>query len=197
MRVPAILGTALLLFAQVAGAQAPPRVRGTVQSFDGSTLAIATPSDGIVRVAITAATGINGVATRTVADIADNAFVGATAVKDASGRWQATEVHIFPEAMRGAGEGHYAWDLPESTMTNAAVTGTAARDNGRTLQLRYADGAVEVDVTPRTAIVALTMGDRSLLVPGAAVVALAVPQEGSAATAVAVIAETQGVKPPM
>jgi hypothetical protein len=166
-------------------------------SFDGQTLALATATDGVVTLMLTDTTGINGLEAKTAADITDNVFIGTTAVKDASGRWQATEVHIFPESMRGAGEGHYAWDLPESTMTNAAVTGTASNGNGRTLQLQYADGTVEIDVTRQTAIVALTLADRSLLVPGAAVLALAVPQEGGAANAVAIIAETKGVKPPM
>jgi hypothetical protein len=92
-------------------------------------------------------------------------------------------------AMRGAGEGLYAWDLPESTMTNGAVSGTVAKGRGRTLAVQYAGGTVDVDVTRRTAIVELTMGSRALLVPGAAVFALA--------TAVAVIAETGGIKPPM
>jgi hypothetical protein len=190
----------LSLLAATAGvsAQAPPvRVRGTVQSFDGQALVVATPADGAVRLTVAETTGINGLAAKSAADISDNVFIGTTAVKGADGRWQATEVHIFPEAMRGAGEGHYAWDLPDSTMTNATVTGTAAKGAGRTLHLKYAGGDVEVDVTPRTAIVALTVGDRSLLVPGATVLALAAPQEGGTASAVAIIAETDGVKPPM
>jgi hypothetical protein len=54
-----------------------------------------------------------------------------------------------------------------------------------------------VAVTRKTAIVELTMGDRSLLVPGATVMALVVPADGGGATAVAVVAETNGVKPPM
>jgi hypothetical protein len=141
-------------------------------------------------------TGINGLERRTLADITDNTFIGATAVKDRNGRWQATEVHIFPEAMRGAGEGHYAWDLPDSTMTNGAATGIVAKGRGGTLNVRYAGGNVEMDVTRRTEIVGLTMGSRALLVPGAAIMALAQPGNG-AATAVAIIAETNGVKPPM
>src|SRR6185312_7419608 len=164
MKTIARLAVLTLVLAGVAEAQQPPvppvRVRGTVQAFDGQTLTVATPKDGVVKLAVGPNTGINGVAAKTVADIGDNTFVGTTAVKDAKGRWQATEVHIFPESMRGAGEGHYAWDLPDSTMTNAAVTGTVAKGNGRTLALKYADGTVEVDVTPKTAIVALTAGDR-------------------------------------
>ncbi len=194
--VPAL---ALVLLAGTATAQAPPRVRGIIQAVEGATLVVATPSDGVVRLTLTDMTGINGLEKRTMADIEDNTFVGATAVKNGDGRWEATEVHIFPESMRGAGEGHYAWDLPESTMTNGAATGVVAKGRrGGTMTVRHAGGNVEIDVTRRTEIVALTTGSRALLVPGAAVMALAAPaQGGGPATAVAVIAETNGVKPPM
>jgi hypothetical protein len=100
--------------------------------------------------------------------------------------------------MRGAGEGHYAWDLPESTMTNGAATGIVAKGRGGSMTVRHAGGNVEIDVTRRTDIVALTTGSRALLVPGATVMALAVPPPaGGNPTAVAIIAETDGVKPPM
>lgn len=193
----AIAGVALAAVALAQAPVPPVRVRGTVQAFDGQTLTVASPKDGVVKLAVGASTGINGVARKTVADIGDNTFIGTTAVKDSKGRWQATEVHIFPEAMRGAGEGHYAWDLPESTMTNAAVSGAVRKGKSGTFSLKYAGGTVDVDVTRKTAIVALTPGDRSLLVPGATVFALAAPQANGAASAVAVVAETNGVKPPM
>ncbi len=191
------LAIALTLAASVASAQPPPaRVRGVIQALEGQTLVVTTPNDDVVRLALTDMTGINGLEKRSMADITENTFIGTTAVKDRNGRWEATEVHIFPEAMRGAGEGHYAWDLPDSTMTNGAATGVASKGRGGTLSVRYAGGTVEVDVTRRTEIVALTMGTRALLVPGATVMALAVPADGGA-TAVAIIAETNGVKPPM
>ena len=182
----------------------PARVRGTVQSFDGSALVLTTATQGTVTLTVGESTGINGLERKTADDIGPNAFIGTTAVKDSRGRWRATEVHIFPEAMRGAGEGHYAWDLPESTMTNAAVTGTAAKRRGRTLHLKYSTnqgsatgGEVDVDITRKTAIVALTAGERSLLVPGAVVFALATPEQDGKANAIAIVAETKGVKPPM
>lgn len=200
-----LLGILALLAAHSLLAQPaqPQRVRGTVQSFDGHTLAVATTA-GVVRLTVADNTGINGLEKKSAADIGPNTFIGTTAVKDSKGRWRATEVHIFPDSMRGAGEGHYAWDLPESTMTNAAVTGTAAKRRGRTLHLKYSTnqgsptgGEVDVDITKKTAIVALTAGNRSLLVPGATVFALAAPGQGGAANAIAIIAETKGVKPPM
>jgi hypothetical protein len=191
-----LLVLGLVLLTTTATAQPPPRVRGIIQAVEGDTLVVATPNEGVVRLTLTDMTGVNGLEKRTMADITDNTFVGATAVKDRNGRWQATEVHIFPEAMRGAGEGHYAWDLPDSTMTNGAATGIVAKGRGGTLNVRHAGGTVEIAVTRKTQIVALTTGSRALLVPGATVMALAAPANGGA-TAVAVIAETNGVKPPM
>ena len=194
--IPTVL--ALLLIAGSASAQPPPRVRGVIQAVEGQTLIVTTQNEGTVRLTLTDMTGINGLEKRTMADIKDNTFVGATAVKDRKGRWQATEIHIFPESMRGAGEGHYAWDLPDSTMTNGAATGIVAKGRGGTLNVRHSGGGVEIDVTRRTDIVALTTGSRALLVPGAAIMALAAPPAaGGNATAVAIIAETNGVKPPM
>jgi hypothetical protein len=189
---------ALVLLVNSAGAQAPPRVRGVVQSVEGQTLVLTTADQGVVRLTLTDMTGINGLVPRTLADITDNTFVGATAVKDRDGRWQATEVHIFPESMRGAGEGHYAWDLPESTMTNGAATGIVGKGRGGSMTVRHAGGTVDIAITRKTEIVGLTMGGRALLVPGATVMALAAPANGGGnATAVAIIAETNGVKPPM
>ena len=185
-----------LLTATTSGQEPPARVRGVVQALEAQTLVVVTPNDGVVRLALTDMTGINGLEERSLADIADNTFIGTTAVKDRKGRWHATEVHIFPDAMRGAGEGHYAWDLPESTMTNGAASGVVAKGRGGSLTVQYAGGSVEVDVTRRTEIVGLTIGGRALLVPGASVLALVVPADGGL-MAVAVIAETNGVKPPM
>jgi hypothetical protein len=194
--IPAAL--ALALIAGTASAQPPPRVRGVIQAVEGQTLVVTTQSEGTVRLTLTEMTGINGLEKRTLADIKDNTFVGATAVKGRKGRWQATEIHIFPESMRGAGEGHYAWDLPDSTMTNGAATGVVAKGRGGSMTVHHAGGDVEIDITRQTAIVGLTMGSRALLVPGATVMALAAPPAaGGNATAVAVIAETNGVKPPM
>jgi hypothetical protein len=189
---------AVVLLAGIAAAQPPPRVRGVIQAVEGQTLIVATENEGVVRLMLTDMTGINGLEKRTLADIKDNTFIGATAVKNRDGRWQATEVHIFPESMRGAGEGHYAWDLPESTMTNGAATGVVAKGRGGSMTVRHGSSNVEIDVTRRTAIVALTMGSRALLVPGATIMALAAPPQGGGnPTAVAIIAETNGVKPPM
>lgn len=189
-----LLATGLAL-AQESGTQM--RIRGTVQSFDGNTLSVATESDGTVAFALPETIGINGVARRSAEDVAKGGFIGTTATRDADGNWRASEVHIFPESMRGAGEGHYPWDFPGSTMTNATVSGTAAAGDGRKLVLSYEGGETEVLIEPQTDIVALVDGDRSLLVPGAAVFVLGQLGADGSFTPFAIIAEKDGVEPPM
>jgi hypothetical protein len=76
-------------------------------------------------------------------------------------------VHIFPEAMRGTGEGHYAWDLePNSTMTNANVEESVTGVDGQTLSLKYKNGEKKILVTPQTAIVTYNPGDKAELKHG-------------------------------
>ena len=198
-----LIGLAVSAYPASAQAPQPTRIRGVVQALKGNMLTVST-DHGAVQLTLGEHTGINGVEKRSIADIRDGVFIGTTAIKDAKGRWRATEVHIFPEAMRGAGEGHYAWDRPGSTMTNAAVTGTVRSRGGRTLELKYtkggehnAAGQIEVRVTRATKIVAFVPGSRSLLVPGAAVFALAIPAKDGGANALGIVAETHGVKPPM
>jgi hypothetical protein len=200
MRAPAvILCLVLLALAGPALAQAPEpvRVRGTIESFDGHILTVKTRDGESVALTLPDPPAVTGLEARTIDDIGQNDFIGTTAVKTDAGTWQALEVHIFPEAMRGAGEGHYAWDMPESTMTNAAVTGSAASKDGKRLTLTYKGGSIDVEVTADTKIVGFIPGSPDLLKPGAAVFALAAPGPDGTAMAVAVVAETTGVAPPM
>jgi hypothetical protein len=103
--------------------------------------------------------------------IQEGTFVGTTAVPRADGSLCAVEVHVFPEAARGTGEGHRPWDLqPNSTMTNATVTKPTAGNNERTTTLRYKDGEKTIRVPNGVPIVTMKPGDRSLLGTGAKVI---------------------------
>ena len=69
-----------------------------------------------------------------LADIKQGSYVGVAGMPQPDGSQKALEVHIFPEAMRGTGDGHRGWDLqPSSTMTNGAVEQTAASSDGQML----------------------------------------------------------------
>ena len=145
-----------------------------------------------MRLALTDMTGINGVEHLFMADITENTFIGTTAVKDRNGSLGATFRRIFPEVMRGAGEGHYAWDLPDSTMTNAAAT-CIAKAARATLKVRYARArsrSPSRDDAHRRA----HLGDTALLVPGANVCLLGCH---GGAIAVRDPRGENGVKPPM
>ncbi len=110
-----------------------------------------------------------------IADLAAGKFVGCTAV-ESHGRLHATECHIFPESMRGVGEGHNPMGRPNTTMTNGNITmtngsvQTAAGGAGRvTLRITYRGGAQTIEVSPRTRITLIGTGDASLVKPGARV----------------------------
>jgi hypothetical protein len=113
---------------------------------------------------------IAGVVKASLSDIKQGSFVGVTAMPQADGSQSALEVHIFPEAMRGTGEGHYPWDLqPQSTMTNASVEQVVTAVDGQTLTLKYKGGEKKIFVPAKAPIVAYVPGDKSDLKPGAKV----------------------------
>src|SRR5262249_32211300 len=97
-----------------------------------------------------------------LSDIKQGSFVGSTGMPQADGRQKAIEVHIFPEAMRGLGEGHHPWDLrPQSTMTNANVEQMVAGVDGQLLTLKYKDGEKKILVTPDTIRLLMCRGRKS------------------------------------
>jgi hypothetical protein len=120
---------------------------------------------------------IAAVAKASLADIKQGLFVGVTAMPQADGSLSAVEVHIFPEAMRGTGEGHYSWDLrPKSTMTNANIDQVVTAVDGQTLTLKYKDSEKKIFVPADTPVVAYVRGDNNDLKPGAKVFIAAVEQ---------------------
>src|SRR5262245_9513920 len=105
----------------------PANLRGTIASIDATTMVLKARDGSTINVALGEQTGGNTLAKASLADIKANSFVGVTATSKGEDM-HAVEVHIFPDAMRGAGEGHRPWDLmPGSTMTNANITETVAK----------------------------------------------------------------------
>ncbi len=139
-----------------------------------------------------------GVAKRSLGDIKTGDYVASTSVKGTDGKLHALEIHIFPEPMRGVGEGQRPTDLvPDSLMTNATVSGITAAPQGQVLKVSYKGGEAEVTVGPDTPIVTYIPGDASLLKPGAAIFCVAQKEADGSLTAARVTAEKDGVKPPM
>jgi len=116
----------------------------------------------------------------------------------ADGGLTAVEVHIFPESMRGTGEGHYPWDLqPKSTMTNANVEQVVSAVEGRTLTLKYKDGEKKITVPANAPIVTYVAGDKSDIKPGAKVFIVAVKQADGTLVGRAWRIGRDGLTPPM
>src|SRR5258706_16099821 len=110
---------------------------------------------------------VMGVAKARIADIGSGKFIGTTTVGERNGALVALEIHIFPENMRGTGEGHYDWDLrPESKMTNANVASVASMGKDRVLTVQYKGGEKKVLVPENAVIVAFTPADKSELKVG-------------------------------
>ncbi|CAD6560775.1 hypothetical protein LMG27952_07236 [Paraburkholderia hiiakae] len=190
----ALAGSAL---AQTPDAK-PTRIRGNVVSLDGDVLKVHRRSGDTVSIALAANVPVSSVKAMQLSDIKPGTFVGTAATTGTDGKLTATEVVVFPEAARGTGEGHYAWDLgPNSTMTNANVDTVVQGTDGRNLKLSYKGGSNEVTVPPNVPIVTFTPAARSDLAPGKQVFVVAKPASQGTYAAQRVVVEKDGVVPPM
>jgi hypothetical protein len=136
----------------------------TVKSRDGTEM----------KIRVTDNVTVTGVAKIAKSDIKPGSYIGVTGMPQADGSQKAIAVHVFPEAMRGTGEGFRPWDLrPNSTMTNATVDQKVEANDGDTIMVKYKDGEKKVLVTPDTPIVTFIPGDKSELKTGAHVIIMA------------------------
>jgi hypothetical protein len=168
---------AAMVVASVLGAiaQQPPtptRVRGTIEGVDGDLLVVKSRSGENVKLRLTSDAKVVGIIKISLADIKLGSFIGTTTVPGADGRQNAVEVHVFPEDMRGTGEGSRPYDLkPNSTMTNATVAEQVAGNDGQTLMIKYKDGEKKVTVGSDTPVVTYVPGEKADLKAGAKIIA--------------------------
>ena len=197
MRRTLIAATALLSLAALpAFAQTVQRVRGTVKTLEGNTLVVDTREGDVARITLAPNYTVAAVVPATLADAKPGAFIGTAAVgpKD---KLRAVEVLIFPEAMKGSGEGHYPWDLmPESTMTNATIESEVTSTDGRELTVVAKGEKLKVLVPAGIPIVTFESGTPAMLVPGAQVFVGAQKQADGTLTAARVTAGKDGLTPP-
>jgi len=154
---------ALLFVACAAVAQAPTRVRGSVESFDGKTLVV----KGSSPIQVGEKTEIVFTQPISLADIKPGDFLGVTSMRAADGKLTAYEVRRFPKPIS---PGHRPFDgRDDQTMTNATVGTVAQSGGGRELSLSYPGGSQKIVVPESAALFALVPGNRSQLVVGAPV----------------------------
>ena len=198
------------VLAQYSAPPPPNRIYGTVESFSGQALVVKLQNGETASITVSPESKIVSIRLGSLADIKPNDFVGSAAVEGKDGKLHAQEVHVFPDLMRGTGEGHRPMGPdPNRTMTNGTVTaategrsmtnGTVSQVTGaaqtRTLKLSYKGGEQEIEVGSDVPIRYYVSADTSLLKSGATVSVLTSQKDG-ALVATVVQAEKDGVKPP-
>ena len=201
MRSQAASVVVLAFLGSIAMAQQPNavHVRGTIESKNQQTLDVKTRDGETLKVKLKNNAPVRAVVKASLSDVKPGSFVGITAMPQPDGTQKAVEIHIFPEAMRGTGEGHRPWDLmPNSTMTNATVATEVAGNTGDKLVLKYKDGEKTFEVPPSVAVVSFAPATAADLKPGAKVFsAAAKKQPDGTILASNISVGRDGINPPM
>ncbi|AMP38458.1 MULTISPECIES: hypothetical protein [Ralstonia solanacearum species complex] len=179
---------------------APTRVRATVTATHDSRIDVTDQAGNRATVAVAPDATISEVAPIEPGAIRPGSYIGTAAVKQPDGTLRALEIHVFPESMRGTGDGHRPYDLgADSTMTNGTVeqAGAVTGMQGRTLSVRYQGGEQRIVVPPEVPIVTFAPGRREALKAGAHVILFVRADAQGALTAQRVLVGKDGLTPPM
>ena len=179
-----------------ASAQVPPRTRGVITAVSADSIMLKSHS-GTTTLKIDATTGYVGARKSSLGEIKAGRFIGTAAVPQPDGSLKALEVTVFPESMRGAGEGNYGWDLGKgSSMTNGTI-GSVVNSSGRSMTVDYKGGQKTLTVPDDVPVVDLEPGTAALLKPGAHVVAFGPKAADGTVDAKRIIVGEGGTVPPM
>jgi predicted DNA-binding antitoxin AbrB/MazE fold protein len=174
------------------------RIRGTIARVEGPAYVVNLRDGSEVKVVVTANATVTAIIAASLQDIKPGSYVGVAGLPRPDGSQKALEVHIFPEAMRGTGEGHRGWDLqPSATMTNGTVEEGTVSVDGQVLKLKYKDGEKVIVVAPDAPIVQYAPADLSELKPGARIFIGAARKRDDGVLETPRINVGRGIDPPM
>jgi Domain of unknown function (DUF5666) len=174
--------------------------RATIQtvSADGSTLSVHTRAGEDQTIRLSSKTRLVLVVPAALTDVKPGSFIGVAALPGEGNELKAMEVHIFPEAMRGTGEGFRPFDLgPKSSMTNGNISARVDATTGPKLTVTYKGGEQTIVVDPKTPIVGFEPGAQTDLKPGAAIIARGPKQGDGSIDAAFLLVGKDGLVPPM
>lgn len=211
------LATLLLVVAGLAGAQTPvpaQRVRGQLVSLQGNDLQMRADNGQSLKIQLTDNYRLSAVSRGDLSKIVAGAYVGVAAMPQPDGTLKAIDLRVFPESMRGTGEGHRPMDVSAGstmtnatissidtpnvrTMTNATVSEVANGDQSRKITVKYASGEKVVLVQPDTPVLMIESADKSMLVSGARIVVNVLTQGDGSLTADRVTVGINGAVPPL
>jgi hypothetical protein len=163
-----ILAAALVCAALASQAQTS-RIRGTIESAQANTVTVKLTDGAEAKLVLVPNASIVGVVKASLSDSKEGTFIGSAAVPQPDGTQRAVEVHIFPEEMRGTGEGHRPYaPVPQGTMTNGATAGSPVKGvEGSTITIKYKQGEKKIVVPPDAPVVRYVIGSAGDLKPGA------------------------------
>jgi hypothetical protein len=180
-----------------AQAAVPTRVRGVVSAVSGHDFTVTTKSGDKVPLKVADNASITWIQPIAVSAIKPGAFIGTAAVAQPDGTLKALEIQVFPESMRGVGEGHRPWDLgPDTSMTNGTV-GDLKVSNGRTLTLTYKGGEQKVFVPPKAPVITYAPATIAAVTKGSHVIVFASQGPDQTMTATRIGVGKHGLVPPM
>jgi hypothetical protein len=184
-----------------AQAPSPVRIRGTITSFAGGVLTVQGAAESF-KIAVPDNVRVTWITKSDISQIGPNTYIGTVAVPQADGTMRAVEVQVFPEFMRGVGEGSRPWDtVPNSSMTNATVDTIAStkvdKIDGRVMSVKYKDGEKKVFIPANAPVITYVLADKAALTPGAHVIVMAVKAADGTYSAPAVNVGKDGLVPPM
>jgi hypothetical protein len=173
------------------------RIRGTIEAVDATSVTIKPRIGALVQVKLSDGVRVATANAAKISDIQPDSYIGTAATPQPDGTLKALEVAVFAPSMRGTGDGHYPWDLEkENTMTNGAV-GALSGTSDRTIKVTYKGGEKTITVPDGVPVVALAPGDKSVIKPGARVVAVTKADAGGVPVADRMIVGENGTVPPM
>ena len=190
MRLKLLTLAALTAWIMVAPALADETVKlqGTIESSDGSALVIHAKDGTSPKLKLDAKTLIVASEPSSLDRVKAGDFVASAAVTGDDGKLHSTELRIFPEVLRGVGEGQRPMSEPGKTMTNAAVAQVVEAAQGRTLKVKFKGGESELIVGPDVPVTALVVSDAGVLKSGRSVFVTAAKGADGALTATRVFA---------
>jgi hypothetical protein len=176
----------------------PVRVRGSVVSLEGTKLVVHAKDGKDVTVNLNENFAALAVVKSSMADIKEGTFIGTATVTQPDSSLRSLEVVVFPDKMRGTGEGHYPWDLgSNSMMTNATVANAVKGVEGQTITVTYKGGEKKIDVPANVPVVTIVPATKEEIKPGAIVFVPTMRQADDSLKGGAVLFGKDGVIPPM
>jgi len=192
------MAIAVTSFDAANAAPANVRVRGTIISYDGTTLTVKTREGATAKIALESGWKVSSVAKASIADIKVGDFLGIASIPKAEGGDNALEVVIFPPALKGTGEGSRPWDAkPNSSMTNATVAKSVKSVDGKTVTLTYQGKEKKISIPQGVPVVTFATATKDDLKAGAVVFVPSRKADDGSISSERVVVSTKGVVPPM